>query len=239
MKILIAVTNADTYANGSLKTGLWLSELTHFHYLAKAQGFEITIASPKGGNTPIDPESLKPALLDKLSKEYLADESFMNLLSHTKSLKEIAGEKFDCVYLTGGHGTMYDFPHDATLQKIIGEHYEMGRIVAAVCHGVGGLLNVRLSNGSWLIDGRALSGYSWFEEWLARRNTAVPFNLEAELKKRGAVYRKALIPLTSKAVEDGNLMTGQNPFSSKALARKVMDRLAKLEAAGETSVKSA
>lgn len=227
MKILIVVTNVDTYANVELKTGLWLSELTHFHQLANAHGFEVVLASPKGGETPIDPESLKPVLLDKLSKEYLKDEAFMGLLRQTKSLKEVTGEKFDCVYLTGGHGTMYDFADDVTLQEIIKEHYESGKIVSAVCHGVGGLLNVKLSNGAYLIDGRTISGYSWFEEWLARRKKEVPFNLEEELKKRGAVYKKSLIPLTSKAVEDGNLMTGQNPFSSKALARNVMVRLAK------------
>jgi len=237
MKILIVVTSVDAYANRNLKTGLWLSELTHFYHLAKEQEFDVTLASPKGGNTPIDPESLKPALLDKLSKRYLSDESFMAKLGHTKNLKEVAGERFDCVYLTGGHGTMFDFPDNFTLQEILKDHYENGKIVSAVCHGVGGLLNVRLSNGAYLIAGRVISGYSWFEEWLARRKAEVPFNLEEALKKRGGLYKKSLIPLTSKAVEDGNLMTGQNPFSSKALARNVMARLAKIKAAKESLAK--
>lgn len=235
MKILMVVTNVDAYASGELKTRLWLGELTHFYHHARERGFEVVIASPKGGNTPIDPESLKPLLLDKLSKEYLANEAFLNLLRHTKSLNEAAGEKFNCIYLTGGHGTMYDFPDDPVLQEIIRQHYEDGKMVAAVCHGVCGLLNVRLSNGEYLINNRELSGYSWFEEILARRKKEVPFNLEEHLKKRGAKYRKSLIPLTSNVREDENLITGQNPFSSKALAEKVMHRLAETEEANATT----
>lgn len=225
MKILIVVTNVDTYASGRLKTGLWFGELTHFYHHARERGFEVVVASPKGGNTPIDPESLKPLLLDKLSKEYLADEGFLNLLKQTKSLNEVAGERFDCIYLTGGHGTMYDFPDDPVLQEIIRAHYEDNKLVSAVCHGVCGLLNVRLTNGEYLVNNRELSGYSWFEEILARRKKEVPFNLEEQLEKRGANYNKALIPLTSNVREDGNLITGQNPFSSKAIAKKVMRRL--------------
>lgn len=235
MKILIVVTSVDAYASGKLKTGLWLGELTHFYHHARERGFEVVVASPKGGNTPIDPESLKPLLLDKLSKGYLADEAFQNLLRHTKSLSELAGERFDCVYLTGGHGTMYDFPDDSVLQEIIRDHYEDGKIVSAVCHGVCGLLNVRLSNGEYLVNQRELSGYSWFEESLARRKNEVPFNLEEQLEKRGAKYRKALIPMTSNVREDGSLITGQNPFSSKAIAKKVMHRLAQTEEANATT----
>lgn len=232
MKILIVVTNVDAYASGKFKTGLWLGEFTHFYHHARERGVEVVMASPRGGNTPIDPESLKPLLLDKLSQAYLADEAFLNLLKHTQSLSEVGRERFDCLYLTGGHGTMYDFPDDSVLQEIIREHFEDGKVVAAVCHGVCGLLNVRLSNGEYLVNNRELSGYSWFEEILARRKKEVPFNLEEQLEKRGAKYHKALLPLTSNVREDGNLMTGQNPFSSKALAKKVMRRLAKT---GETS----
>ena len=189
----------------------------------------MTLASPHGGNTPIDPESLKPLLLDKLSQKYPKKEGFMDQLRNTKKLEDVASESFDCVYLTGGHGMMYDFPEDLTLQDIIRAHFENRKIVSAVCHGVGGLLNVKLSDGTYLIDGRVISGYSWLEEWLARRNQKVPFNLEKELKRRGAVYKKPLIPLTSKAVEDVCLMTGQNPISSKELAKNVVNRLRSIE----------
>ena len=227
MKILIIVTNVAMYESGNLPTGLWLSELTHMYHSAKEQGYEVTIASPKGGNIPLDPESLKPMLIDKMSKEYYADTTFMKLLQNTKSLKEVSEQQFDCVYLAGGHGTMYDFPDDTTLQTIIKEQYESKKIVAAVCHGVSGLLNVKLSNGEYLVKDKTVTGFNWFEESLAKRKKEVPFNLEAELKQRTTKYTKAFIPMTSKVVVDGNLITGQNPFSSKEIAEVVMEQLKK------------
>lgn len=111
-KILIIVTNISLYDSGKLETGLWLSELTHLYHEAKQKGYEITIASPKGGNVPIDPESLKRFTLDKISKKYWADPAFKELLANSESLSNIADQEFDLVYLAGGHGTMYDFPDD-------------------------------------------------------------------------------------------------------------------------------
>lgn len=225
--MLIVVTSVSRYESGHLPTGLWLSELTHIYHSAKERGYETVIASTKGGNTPVDPESLKPIVLDKITKKFWADASFRTLLEHTKSLGEVSGQQFDCVYLAGGHGTMYDFPNDAILQTIVKEQYERGKMVAAICHGVGGLLNVKMSNGEYLIKGKTITGFNWFEESLARRKGEVPFNLEASLKERGSDYRKAFIPMTSKVVVDGNLITGQNPFSSKEMARVVMQQLKK------------
>ncbi len=225
MKILIIVTSVGMYESGQLETGLWLSELTHIYHLAKEQKYDITIASIKGGHTPIDPESLKPMMLDKVSKSYWSDSSFRELLEHTKSLNEVSGQIFDCVYLAGGHGTMYDFPDDTILQAIIRKQYENNKIVAAVCHGVGGLLNVKLSNGEYLIKGKTITGFNWFEESLAGRKKEVPFNLEAELKKRNSNYQKAFIPMTSKVLVDGKLITGQNPFSSKEIAKAVVQQM--------------
>lgn len=224
-KLLIVVTGTGMYASGDLETGLWLSELTHIYHSAEKHTYEVTIASPKGGNVPVDPESLKPLVLDKLSKEYWEDIEFRKKLQHAKSLEEVFTEQFDCVYLAGGHGSMYDFPHNAILQIIIKNQYEGGRIVAAICHGVCGLLHVRLSDGQYLIKGKKLTGYSWFEETLARRKKEVPFDLEEALKERGADYEKAFIPMTSKVVADGNLITGQNPFSSEEIAEVIMQRL--------------
>ncbi len=223
--ILAVVTRTDRYQNTELKTGLWLSELTHLYHSARERGYEIVIASPRGGHTPLDPESLRPMMLDKLSKAYLGDEDFMKRLQQAKSLDEVTVRLYDCVYLAGGHGTMYDFPDDTALQTIVREHYENNRIVSAVCHGVCGLLNVRLSDGTYLVRGKKMTGFSWLEEILANRKNEVPFNLEAELKKRDANYRKGLLPLTSKVCEDGSLVTGQNPFSSRAIARRIIQRL--------------
>jgi len=224
-ELLLIVTNIDMYESGRLKTGLWLSELTHLYHSAKEQNWNITIASPKGGRTPIDPESLKPLVMDKITKQYYESSSFIAELESTKSLSEVSEQLFDCVYLAGGHGTMYDFPDDVTLQAIIRKQYEQNRIVAAICHGVGGLLNVKLSNGEYLIKGKALTVFDWFEETLARRKREVPFNLEAALKERGADMRKACIPMTSNVIVTGNLITGQNPFSSKEMAKVVIEQL--------------
>jgi putative intracellular protease/amidase len=125
-KILLVVTNIRHYKSG-LETGLWLSELTHIYHLAKEKGWEVTIASPKGGDVPIDPESLKPLVLDKISKSYYENPAFMNELNHSKSLLEVQNEDFDCVYLAGGHATMYDFPDDLIMQNMIKKQYESGK----------------------------------------------------------------------------------------------------------------
>ena len=126
-KILIVATGIGAYANAILPTGLWLSELTHIYHRAKGLGCKITIASPKGGEIPVDPESLKPFTLDKMSKAYWNDPEFRELLHHAQSLDEVAGRRFDCVYLAGGHGSMYDFPDNAVLQAILKTHFESGK----------------------------------------------------------------------------------------------------------------
>lgn len=223
--ILLIATGTGEYASGNLPTGLWLSELTHIYHSVAERQFDITVASPKGGNVPVDPESLKPLLLDKMSKNYWNDPAFRHMLQHTESLEEVSGKMFDCIYLAGGHGTMYDFPNNAVLQSIVKTHFESNRMVAAICHGVCGLLNVRLSGGDYLVRNKELTGYSWFEEILACREKEVPFNLEEALKERGADYRKAFIPMTSKVVVDGNLITGQNPFSSEEIAKVILQQL--------------
>ncbi|WP_431609725.1 type 1 glutamine amidotransferase domain-containing protein [Chryseobacterium sp. 'Rf worker isolate 10'] len=225
--LLFIVTNVNQYADSALKTGLWLSELTHIYHKAKEKEWQITIASPKGGNTPIDPESLKPLVLDSISKGYYNNPGFMNELAHTKSLNMVKNESFDCIYLTGGHATMYDFPDNTTLQEILRDQYESNKMVAAICHGVGGLLNVRRSDGEYMIKDKNITGFDWFEETLARRKNEVPFNLEEALKQRNVHYRKAFIPMTSNVVVDGNLITGQNPFSSKEMAKVVVSELEK------------
>ncbi len=226
--ILIVVTSVSCYKNTQLKTGLWLSEITHFYSQFKEQGCDITIASPQGGDTPVDPESLNTLFMDSVSKKCWQDETFRKLLQNTKCLIDVSGNHFDVVYLTGGHGTMYDFPYNENLQNIIKVHYEKGKIIAAICHGVCGLLNVKLSNSKNLISGKKITGFNWFEESLARRKKVVPFNLENELKKRTNYYKKALLPMTSFVIIDENIITGQNPFSSKEIANIIFKEVKNL-----------
>ena len=137
--ILLVVTGTGTFAGSNLATGLWLSEFTHIYHQAKKQGYEITVANPKGGATPVDPESLKPVFLDEMSKAYWENPTFRDLLNRAKSLDEVRERQYDCVYLAGGHGAMYDFPDNVVLQAIIEKHYEKKKIVSAICHGVSGL----------------------------------------------------------------------------------------------------
>ncbi|WP_418536285.1 type 1 glutamine amidotransferase domain-containing protein [Odoribacter laneus] len=226
LHILLVVTGTGKYPNIDLKTGLWLSEFTHIYHGAKEKGYSITVASPQGGGIPIDPVSLKPIYLDKLSRNYWNDPKFRDMLCHTKSLKEVSGQLFDFVYLAGGHGSMFDFPDNLALQTLIKNHYEDNKKVGAICHGVCGLLHVKLSSGQYLIKGKKLTGFSWVEEILAERSKVVPFNLEAALKERGSDYSKSLIPMIPKVVVDGNLITGQDPFSSKKMAEIVLRQMA-------------
>jgi putative intracellular protease/amidase len=225
MKLLIIVTSTDSYKNHPLPTGLWLSEVTHIYDECLKNKIEPIFASPKGGKTPIDPESLKPIVLDQLTKKYQSDEVFLQRLHQAKPLSEIAVQDFDGIYLAGGHGTMYDFVGNEALNTLIRNFFEQGKIVSAVCHGVCGLLDVRLSDGTYLVKGRKLTGYSWFEEILAFRKKQVPFSLEQLLGERGADYKKGFIPLLSHVVADNNLLTGQNPFSSKKLSRVVVEKM--------------
>ncbi|MEO3536600.1 type 1 glutamine amidotransferase domain-containing protein, partial [Phocaeicola vulgatus] len=169
LKLLAIVTGEGEFVNKNLRTGLWLSELTHIYHGAKKQGIEITVASPKGGDTPIDPESLNPLLMDEITKTCWEDSIFKNVLQHTKSLDEVSEFQFDCVYLAGGHGSMYDFPDNIVLQAILKKQYENEKKVAAICHGVCGLLNVTLASGEYLVKDKKLTGFSRAEEILARK----------------------------------------------------------------------
>ncbi|MBF6469740.1 type 1 glutamine amidotransferase domain-containing protein [Nocardia beijingensis] len=220
-RILNVVTNVGHYDDPSHPTGLWLSELTHAWQVFEEHGFEQTIVSPAGGLAPLEPRSLKFPSYDKTAKAWRADPARMALLENTASPDRIDSADYDAIYFTGGHGVMYDFPDSEGLQRITREIYERGGIVASVCHGYCGLLNTKLSDGTYLVAGRRLTGFAWQEEVLARVDKLVPYNVEDEVKKRGARYEKAKLPFVPHAVVDGNLVTGQNPGSAKRTAKKV------------------
>ena len=231
-RILIVVTNAGEYEKVGYRTGLWLGELTHFWDVAEEARFAIDIASPSGGYVPIDPESLMAqetahmiGIETTVQKRY-QDRAFMNQLKDTRRVSEVEPSAYDAIYLTGGHGVMFDFTNEG-LAKKVAEFFEAGKIVSAVCHGPGGLLNARLSTGEYLLKGRKVTGFSWREEELAKRAEAVPFNLEEEMKKRGAKYEKAMLPFAAHVVEDGRLITGQNPKSARGVGEAVVKQLRK------------
>ncbi|KAB1663603.1 type 1 glutamine amidotransferase domain-containing protein [Pseudoclavibacter sp. CFCC 13611] len=221
-RILLVVTNVDHYdADPSHQTGLWLSELTHAYDIFAERGFEQTIVSPAGGKSPLEPRSLKFPNHDKSAKAWHDDPARMALLENTASPEQIDSADYDAIYFTGGHAVMFDFPGSEGLQRITREIFERGGVVGAVCHGYCGLLDTTLSDGSYLVAGRNITGFSWREEVLARVDKLVPYNVEERMKERGANYSKALLPFVSNAVVDGRLVTGQNPGSAKETATKV------------------
>lgn len=224
-RILHVVSNVARYGDSAEPTGLWLSELTHAWQVFAAKGYEQRIVSPKGGASPLEPRSLQWPNLDATAKAWLADAARMALLADTARPDAIDPAGFDAIYFTGGHAVMYDFPDSVGLQRITREIYERGDIVSSVCHGYCGLLNTTLSDGSYLIAGKKMTGFAWQEEILARVDKLVPYNAEARAKERGALYQKAKLPFVSYTVVDGNLVTGQNPGSAKETAEKVASLL--------------
>jgi putative intracellular protease/amidase len=224
-RILHVVSNVAHFDDPAHPTGLWLSELTHAYDLFEERGYRQRIMSPKGGLSPLEPRALKWPLLDASAKAWLADKERMALLSNTARPDEIDPADFDAIYFTGGHAVMWDFPNSEGLQAITRSIWERGGIVSAVCHGYCGLLNTRLSNGSLLVAGRKVTGFSWREEILAGVAKDMPYNAEDEMKRRGAKYEKAFLPFVPNAVIDGRLVTGQNPASAKVTAKLVADLL--------------
>lgn len=229
--ILIVATSTDEYRKAGYRTGLWLAELTHFWDVADEAGHTMDIASPAGGVVPIDPESLlisgvasAVGLDGKMAKRY-EDRAFMDRLRAALPLAEVRADDYDAIYLTGGHGTMFDFVEQPALARLIAAFWGQGKIVSAVCHGPSGLLDVKLDDGKPLLAGRKVTGFSWAEEKLARRDEAVPFNLQERLEAL-ANYDKARIPFAAHVVEDDRLITGQNPSSAHAVAEAVVKALA-------------
>ena len=164
------------------RQGLWLGELVHFYDYFNSEDYQIDLFNINGGETPIDPVSLNPLMLDKVTKAYYNDHTFMEKLKNSPSISEANPETYDVIYFTGGHGVMFDFPHNMYIQDAVNEVYRQGGVVAAVCHGIAALLNVKDENGRYFIDRKQITGFSNAEEILANRKRIVPFMLESELK---------------------------------------------------------
>lgn len=229
-RVLIVSTSAPQYELAGYRTGLWLGELTHFYDVLADAGHDLTIASVAGGLVPIDPESLAAPILKMggTDKRY-QDPAFMSLLAAAPSVESVADQPWDAVYLAGGHGAMFDFAHNPTLAGLLARTLEGGGVVAAVCHGPAGFVGARSSDGSPLIDGRRVTGFSWPEEKVAGRDEVVPFRLDLALKDEGARYTKAMLPMTEKVVSDGRLVTGQNPMSAAGVGKAVAKLLKRRE----------
>jgi putative intracellular protease/amidase len=222
-RALLVFTNHQNYPTKAHKTGLWLSEATHFMEAMERKKIVMDFVSPLGGVVPIDDKSLD--LKDATNRHYYEDSAFQAKLNNTLKPAEVKPENYQIIYFTGGHGTMWDFPENEQLQHITRQIYEDGGMVAAVCHGVAGLLNVKLSDGAYLVAGKRLTGFSNWEERLIGLKDEVPFLLQDELKKRGAEYHKAMLPFLRYIKIDERLVTGQNPQSARKVGNKVIEEM--------------
>lgn len=224
-KILVVVTSFEKYPNMNRATGLWLGEAVHFVKKVETAGYQVDYVSPKGGFTPIDPHSLEMA--DPTDWEWYQNKAFMNRLGAAIKPNQVNTDDYCAIYFAGGHGVVWDFPDNKELQEISRKIYENGGIVSSVCHGAVGLLNIKLSNNDLLVNNKKVTGFSNEEERLAGLDKFVPYLTEDELVARGAIYQKAEVAWAEFAVQDGRLVTGQNPASGAAVADLVIASLAK------------
>ena len=225
MKILIVLTSHDQLGDTGKKTGFWLEEFAAPYYVLKDAGAEITLASPKGGQPPLDPTSDLPENLTEATKRFRADNAAQAELANTKRLASVSADDFDAVFYPGGHGPMWDLPDNATSIALIEAFVTTGKPVGAVCHAPAALVNVRGKNGEYLVKGKRVTGFSNAEESAVGLSAIVPFLLEDRLKERGGVYSKGADWAPHVEV-DGNLVTGQNPASSGPAAEELLKLLA-------------
>ena len=224
MKILIVLTSHDQLGDTGKKTGFWLEEFAAPYYVLKDAGATITLASPKGGQPPLDPKSDLPENQTELTKRFRTDTAAQAELANTKKLADVSGDDFDAVFYPGGHGPMWDMPDNATSIALIEAFVKADKPVAAVCHAPVALINVRGKDGEHLIKGKRVAGFTNTEEEAMGLTAVVPFLLEDRLKERGGIYSKAA-NLAPYVQVDGKLVTGQNPASSGPAAEELLKLL--------------
>jgi len=218
MRALIVATSCNRLPSGH-PTGLWAEEFAVPYMTLTDAGVDVVVASPSGGAVPVDEKS-KPSQSD--AKEWAAA---LVALQSTVSLQSVAQEQFDLIFLPGGHGPLVDLASDSTLREMLSRQDAAGRLIGAVCHGPAGLLAVQRSDGSPLLKGRRVTGFTNTEERLAGLHDKVPFLLEDAMKAQGADFHSALLPMLSHVERDGNLLTGQNPKSSHAIGKAMIEAL--------------
>jgi putative intracellular protease/amidase len=224
MKILIVLTSHDQLGDTGKKTGFWLEEFAAPYYVLRDAGAAITLASPKGGQPPLDPTSDLPENLTESTKRFRADNAAQAQLANTKKLADVSVGDFDAVFYPGGHGTMWDLPDNATSIALIEAFVKAGKPVGTVCHAPAALVNVRGKNGEYLVKSKRVTGFTNTEEEAVGLTAVVPFLLEDRLRERGGVYSKRANWAPHVQV-DGKLVTGQNPASSGGVAEELLKLL--------------
>jgi len=224
MKVLMVLTSHDTLGHTGRKTGFWLEEFAAPYYTFLDAGATVTLASPKGGQPPIDPVSDTPEGQTDSTRRFKGDPAAQVALASTTRLAEVAAAGYDAVFYPGGHGPMWDLAEDPRSIALIEAFWDAGKPVAAVCHAPGVLRHVRFQ-GEPLVKGKRVTGFTNGEEEAVHLTSVVPFLVEDELKRLGGLYEKAA-DWASFAVTDGRLVTGQNPASSRAGAEALLKLLA-------------
>lgn len=221
-KILFVVSSHSKLGDSGKGTGYYLSEVTH-PWSVLGELYDIDVVSPKGGRPPVDGFDLK----DPINRKFWDSPEWQDKMSKTLKPEEVDPNLYRAVFYAGGHGAMYDFPDNVGLQKITKEIWENGGVVAAVCHGPAGLINVRMTDGSPLVKGKKFDCFTNEEEKMNGTVPFMPYLLQDALTEKGGIFDGSG-PWTDHIVEDGNLITGQNPMSALDLGKKVLERLTAL-----------
>lgn len=224
MNILFVLTSHDKLGNTNDKTGFWVEEFTTPYYYLLDAGAKITLASPKGGKPPADPKSEHPDSQTDSTRRLQKDTELQAQLLNTKKLADTNAEDFDAIFYPGGHGPLWDLSNDSNSIQLIENFYNEGKPVAAVCHAPSVLLNANTADGSSILQDKEVTGFSNSEEDAVGLTDVVPFLLEDELKSKGGHYKR-VDDWGAFAVKDGLLITGQNPASSEAVAKMLLQEL--------------
>jgi putative intracellular protease/amidase len=224
VKVLFVLTSHNKLGNTGKPTGFWIEEFATPYYYFTDKGLEVVVATPNGGQAPIDPKSNEPAFQTESTKRYFNDQATQKVLANTKKLSQVKEAEYAAVFYPGGHGPMWDLATDKNSIKLIQQFYNNNKPVAFVCHGPAALVNVKGKTGNYLVSGKKITSFCNTEEDAVQLSKIVPFPLESKLKERGALYVKGA-DWSSFAIEDGNLITGQNPQSSELVAEKLFNRI--------------
>jgi putative intracellular protease/amidase len=225
-KVLMVLTSHADLGDTGHKTGYYLPEVAHPWKVFTEAGYQVDFVSPKGGEAPMD--GVDPS--DPVQQAFLDDPDVAAALRSTLAPEQANPSDYDVIFYAGGHGTMWDFPDNTQLAKVAAEVYEGGGVVAALCHGPAGLVNVRLSDGSYLVAGKEVSAFTNEEETAVGLTEVVPFLLQTKLTERGARHT-GTENFAAYVVADGRLVTGQNPASATGVAERVVELLAKQQRA--------
>ncbi|SHM66199.1 Putative intracellular protease/amidase [Pseudomonas asturiensis] len=224
MKVLMVLTSHDQLGNTGLKTGFWLEEFAAPYYVFKDAGAEVVLASPAGGQPPLDPKSELPDFQTEMTHRFNADPATQHALATTVRLDTVSQEDFDTVFYPGGHGPLWDLAESPLSIALIESFERAGKPIGFVCHAPGALRHVKAADGSPLIRGRRVTGFTNGEEAAVELTDVVPFLIEDEFQRLGGLYEKGpdWAPFV---IEDGTLITGQNPASSEAVAKALVAQL--------------